>query len=139
MPEEEKRNEEKCKPPFSLRTGLFLLIIITLLIAPLMLVAPPLLVAPLIVFVLLLFALACYLGNKLKKNEKAKIKDRIGDAVIGFISGLFASYVMWLLVTFNETSIDRILAVWVASIFVFVLFGIVVIWIFIEILASGTK
>lgn len=130
----EKKSKEKDKCPLSYRTKLFLkLIIVALLIAPAMLVAPPLSVAPMIVFILLLFAVSCILKDKLKKNEKAirQINDRFGDVFIGIISGLVASYLTYLVFTFDGISIPLLFFV-VPMVFAVMAvgFSLVVVWVF---------
>jgi len=109
-------------------------IAIALLITPAMLVAPPLLIVPLLLFIPLLFAVACVLEDKLKKSENGKaisqkITDRFGDVLIGIISGLVASYLMWVLLTFGEISISLLFLVFpmlVASLAV--AYTMVVVW-----------
>ena len=107
-------------------------VIVALLIAPAMLVAPPLSVAPYILGIPVLFAVACILMEKLKENEEAtnKIKDRFLDVLIGIISGLVASYLMWVLLTFGEISISLLFPL-VAGLLA-VAFSLVVIWVFVS-------
>jgi ABC-type multidrug transport system fused ATPase/permease subunit len=134
MPEEEKRDEKNVKPPFSLRTGLFLLIIIVLLIALALLVVSPWFVARLILLIAPLFAVACYLMDKLKENAKAinEIKDRFGNVTTGIISGLVASHLTYLALTVDEISIPLVLLFVVPMAFAVMAvgFSLVVIWVF---------
>ena len=83
--------------------------------------------------ILVLFAVACILMHKLKENEEArnKIKDRFLDVLIGIISGLVASYLMWVLLTFGEISISLQLFLIVATLLV-VVFSLVVIGVFVS-------
>lgn len=110
-------------------------IVIVLLIAPAMLVAP-LWVALFVVFIIIpLFAIACILQGKLKKNEKAigQIKNGFGNVFIGIISGLVASYLMWVLVTFDKTLITLTgltFIVWAVVTLLVVAFSLVVVWVF---------
>ena len=109
-------------------------VFVALLIAPAMLVAPFLSVAPYILGISVLFAVAYVLEDKLKKsnNGKAisqKITDRFGDVLIGIISGLVASYLMWVLLTFGEISISLLFLVFpmlIASLAV--AYTMVVVW-----------
>ena len=107
-------------------------VLVALLIAPVMLVAPPLSVLY-ILGILVLFAVACILMHKLKENEEArnKIKDAFLDVLIGIISGLVASYLMWVLLTFGEISISLQLFLIVATLLV-VVFSLVVIGVFVS-------
>jgi len=109
-------------------------IAMALLMAPAMLVVPPLVVAPLMLFIPPLFAVACTLENKLKKNKNeralSQIKDRFGDVLIGIISGLIASYFMWVLLTFDEISISLLFLVFpmlIASLAV--AYTMVIVWV----------
>ena len=109
-------------------------IAMALLMAPAMLVVPPLLVAPMMLFIPPLFAVACTLENKLKKNKNeralSQIKDRFGDVLIGIISGLIASYFMWVLLTFDEISISLLFLVFpmlIASLAV--AYTMVIVWV----------
>lgn len=112
----------------------FWYVIVALLIAPAMLVAPPLSVAPYILGIPVLFAVACVLEDKLKKSKNGKaisqkITDRFGDVLIGIISGLVASYLMWVLLTFGEISISLLFLVFpmlIASLAV--AYTMVVVW-----------
>jgi len=109
-------------------------IAMALLMAPAMLVVPPLVVAPMMLFIPPLFAVACTLENKLKKNKNeralSQIKDRFGDVLIGIISGLIASYFMWVLLTFDEISISLLFLVFpmlIASLAV--AYTMVIVWV----------
>ncbi len=129
--EEDLKKKDKC--PLSYRTKLFLgSSIVALLIAPAMLVAPPLLVAPLILVIPIFFAVACVLEDKLKNSEKAirQINDRFGDVLIGIISGVVASYLMWVLLTFGGISLSLLFLAFpmlVASLVV--AFTLIVVWV----------
>ncbi len=109
-------------------------IVIVLLIAPAMLA--PLWVALFVLFIIIpLFAIACILQGKLRKNEKAisQIRDGFGNVIIGIISGLVASCLMWVLVTFDKTLITLTgltFIVWAVVTLLVVAFSLVVVWVF---------
>ena len=107
-------------------------VLVALLIAPVMLVAPPLSVLY-ILGILVLFAVACILMHKLKENEEArnKIKDGFLDVLIGIISGLVASYLMWVLLT-SKISISLPLLFSIIATLLVVVFSFVVIWVFVS-------
>ena len=107
-------------------------VLVALLIAPVMLVAPPLSVLY-ILGILVLFAVACILMHKLKENEEArnKIKDGFLDVLIGIISGLVASYLMWVLLT-SKISISLPLLFSIVATLLVVVFSFVVIWVFVS-------
>lgn len=116
-------------------TIFFRAIVVALLIAPAMLVAPPLLVIPGILVITPLFAFACILKDKLEMNEEAAVKEeikkRFGDVLIGIISGLVASYLMWVLLTVDKIPILLLFLVFSMLVALLaVAFSIVVIWVF---------
>ena len=109
-------------------------VFVALLIAPAMLVVPPLSVAAYILGIPLLLAVACILMDKLKENEEAKnkINDGFLDVVIGIISGLVASFLMWALLTFGGISIFLLLLFPIVATLLVVAFSFVVIWVFVS-------
>ena len=123
-----KEDEENSK----MVKTIFGCVLVALLIAPVMLVAPPLSVLY-ILGILVLFAVACILMHKLKENEEArnKIKDGFLDVLIGIISGLVASYLMWVLLT-SKISISLPLLFSIVATLLVVVFSLVVIGVFVS-------
>ncbi len=121
---EKKRNEKK--HAFSTRTRLFIGLIIGLIFVALLIALGMLVTSLLIKLVLLIllipifFAIVTIFRNELEKNEKTVADQRFGDALIGIISGLVASYLMWALLTSGETSLSLSLLVFLAVSLVFV-------------------